>query len=220
MKVALTIAGSDSSGGAGIQADLKTFTAFGVYGASVITALTAQNTVSVRSVAELEPGFVAAQIDAVMDDLPVAAAKTEMLARESLIEAVAERVLERVIANLVVDPVIVAASRLRVKDFHQDGEQATLTINEKGNKHRTIGVHFAAAEAISEYIRKAGLEAGPLFRARRAPHSQELGEKPMNEASMYRVIAPAMWKSCRGRSRKASGSTAPIHCGRPPHPPP
>ena len=63
MKVALTIAGSDSSGGAGIQADLKTFTAFGVYGASVITALTAQNTVSVRSVADLELGFVAAQID-------------------------------------------------------------------------------------------------------------------------------------------------------------
>jgi len=63
MKVALTIAGSDSSGGAGIQADLKTFTAFGVYGASVITALTAPNTVSVRSVADLELGFVAAQID-------------------------------------------------------------------------------------------------------------------------------------------------------------
>ena len=76
LKVALTIAGSDSSGGAGIQADLKTFTAFGVFGASAITALTAQNTVGVRSVADLEPGFVAAQIDAVMDDLPVAAAKT------------------------------------------------------------------------------------------------------------------------------------------------
>jgi hydroxymethylpyrimidine/phosphomethylpyrimidine kinase len=110
MKVALTIAGSDSSGGAGIQADLKTFSALGVYKASVITALTAQNTVSVRSVAEVEPAFVAAQIDAVMDDLPVAAAKTGMLARESLIEAVAERVRERAIANLVVDPVIVAAS--------------------------------------------------------------------------------------------------------------
>jgi hydroxymethylpyrimidine/phosphomethylpyrimidine kinase len=110
MKVVLTIAGSDSSGGAGIQADLKTFTAFGVYGASAITALTAQNTVSVRSVADLEPGFVAAQIDAVMDDLPVAAAKTGMLSSESIIEAVAERVRERAIPNLVVDPVIIAAS--------------------------------------------------------------------------------------------------------------
>ncbi len=110
IKVALTIAGSDSSGGAGIQADLKTFSAFGVYGASAITALTAQNTVGVRSVADLNPGFVAAQIDAVLDDLPVAAAKTGMLSREEIIEAVAQRVRERAIPNLVVDPVIVAAS--------------------------------------------------------------------------------------------------------------
>ena len=65
-------------------------------------------------------------------------------------------------------------------------------INEKGNKHRTIGIHFAAAEAISEYIRKAGLEAGPLFRARRAPHSQELGEKPMSEAACI-ASSPAMY---------------------------
>jgi integrase/recombinase XerC len=84
---------------------------------------------------------------------------------------------------------LATACRLRTKDFHQDGEEATLTINEKGNKHRTIGIHFAAAEAISEYIKKAKLEAGPLFRARRAPHSQELGDKPLSEASMYRIIA-------------------------------
>ena len=110
LKVALTIAGSDSSGGAGIQADLKTFTAFGVFGASAITALTAQNTVGVRSVADLEPGFVAAQIDAVMDDLPVAAAKTGMLSNAEVIDAVAQRVRARSIPNLVVDPVMVAAS--------------------------------------------------------------------------------------------------------------
>jgi len=84
---------------------------------------------------------------------------------------------------------LATACRLRVKDFHQDDEQATLTINEKGNKHRTIGIHFAAAEAISEYLKKAGLDSGPIFRARRAPHSMELGEKLMSEASMYRVIA-------------------------------
>jgi len=84
---------------------------------------------------------------------------------------------------------LATACRLRVKDFHQDGEQATLTINEKGNKHRTIGIHFAAAEALTEYLTKAGLEAGPIFRARRAVHSDELGEKAMSEASMYRVIA-------------------------------
>jgi integrase/recombinase XerC len=84
---------------------------------------------------------------------------------------------------------LATACRLRVKDFHQDGEQATLTINEKGNKHRTIGIHFAAAEALAEYLAKAGLEAGAIFRARRAVHSAELGDKPMSEASMYRVIA-------------------------------
>jgi site-specific recombinase XerD len=84
---------------------------------------------------------------------------------------------------------LATACRLRVKDFHLDGEQATLTINEKGNKHRTIGIHFAAAEALTEYLAKAGLEAGPVFRARRAVHSTELGVKPMSEASMYRVIS-------------------------------
>jgi integrase/recombinase XerD len=84
---------------------------------------------------------------------------------------------------------LATACRLRVKDFHQDGEQATLTINEKGNKHRTIGIHFAAAEALAEYLAKAGLQAGAIFRARRAVHSDELGDKAMSEASMYRVIA-------------------------------
>jgi integrase len=84
---------------------------------------------------------------------------------------------------------LATACRLRVKDFHQDGEQTTLTINEKGNTHRTIGIHFAAAGALNEYLAKAGLEAGPVFRARRAVHSTELRERPMSEASMYRVIS-------------------------------
>jgi hydroxymethylpyrimidine/phosphomethylpyrimidine kinase len=110
MKVALTIAGSDSSGGAGIQADLKTFTAFGVFGASAITALTAQNTRGVRAVADLEAAFVAAQIDAIADDFEIAAAKTGMLARAAVIDAVAGRIRERAIPNVVVDPVMVAAS--------------------------------------------------------------------------------------------------------------
>lgn len=108
--VALTIAGSDSSGGAGIQADLKTFSAFGVFGASVITALTAQNTVGVRAIADLEPDFVAAQIDAVADDLQVAAAKTGMLSRAAIVEKVAVHLRAHRIPNLVVDPVMVAAS--------------------------------------------------------------------------------------------------------------
>jgi integrase len=84
---------------------------------------------------------------------------------------------------------LATACRLHVRDFHLDGDEATLTINEKGNPHHTIGIHFVAAESISEYIAKTALESGPLFRDRRAPRAKELGEQPMSEASMYRVVA-------------------------------
>src|SRR6201990_1251444 len=87
--IALTIAGSDSSGGAGIQADLKTFAALGVYGASAITALTAQNTQGVTAIHEVPPDFVAAQIDAVFSDLAVGAVKIGMLGGPAAIEVVA-----------------------------------------------------------------------------------------------------------------------------------
>ena len=108
--VALTIAGSDSSGGAGIQADLKTFAAFGVYGASVLTALTAQNTRGVTAIADIDPAFIAAQIDAVAEDLPIVAAKTGMLSRSAVIEVVADCLRAHPAPFLVVDPVMVAAS--------------------------------------------------------------------------------------------------------------
>jgi len=108
--VALTIAGSDSGGGAGVQADLKTFASFGVFGTSVITALTAQNTVGVRAIATVEASFVGAQFDAVADDLEINAAKTGMLARRAVIEIVADRIRAHRVVNLVVDPVMVAAS--------------------------------------------------------------------------------------------------------------
>jgi hydroxymethylpyrimidine/phosphomethylpyrimidine kinase len=110
IRVAVTIGGSDSGGGAGIQADLKTFAAFGVFGASVITALTAQNTMGVRAIADVEPAFVRAQFDAVSEDFPIAAVKTGMLARRQIIEVVATRLHASRIRNLVVDPVMVAAS--------------------------------------------------------------------------------------------------------------
>ena len=106
--VALTIAGSDSSAGAGIQADLKTFAAFEVYGASAITAVTAQNTLGVTAVEELPAGMVAAQIDAVADDLGIAAVKTGMLSSASIIETVAERLLAHRLDVVVIDPVMVA----------------------------------------------------------------------------------------------------------------
>jgi hydroxymethylpyrimidine/phosphomethylpyrimidine kinase len=110
MRVALTIAGSDPSGGAGIQADLKTFTAFGVYGASVVTAVTVQDTRGVRSVVEMVPGLVVDQLDVVMDDLAPAASKTGMLPSAGVIEALVARLRERPLPRLVVDPVMHSTS--------------------------------------------------------------------------------------------------------------
>ncbi|WP_294083086.1 bifunctional hydroxymethylpyrimidine kinase/phosphomethylpyrimidine kinase [Sphaerobacter sp.] len=107
---ALTIAGSDSGGGAGIQADLKTFAALNVYGSSVITAITAQNTIGVRAVHEIPPEIVAAQLDAVMEDIGADAAKTGMLASAEIIRAVVDGVRRHNIERLVVDPVMVAKS--------------------------------------------------------------------------------------------------------------
>jgi hydroxymethylpyrimidine/phosphomethylpyrimidine kinase len=107
---ALTIAGSDSGGGAGIQADLKTFTAFGVYGMSAITAITAQNTLGVQAVLELPPAVIAAQIDSVAEDIGVDAAKTGMLGSAAIVETVAAAVVRQGIDRLVVDPVMVAKS--------------------------------------------------------------------------------------------------------------
>lgn len=105
---AMTIAGSDSGGGAGVQADLKTFAALGVYGTSVITAITAQNTQRVSKVLELPAAMIAAQMDAVIEDIGTAALKTGMLANAEIITVVAEKIREHGLRNLVVDPVMVA----------------------------------------------------------------------------------------------------------------
>ncbi len=78
--------------------------------------------------------------------------------------------------------------RLKVSDFHQDGDEATITLHEKGDKHRRIGLHFAAAEAIGEYIKKAGLKKGPLFRAQRNSRVRELGDTHMNTVTMYKLL--------------------------------
>ena len=106
--VALTIAGSDSGGGAGIQADLKTFAALGVHGTSAITAITAQNTIGVTGILELPTSLIRQQIDAVVDDIGVQAAKTGMLSSPEIIEAVAVAIEQHRIEQLVVDPVMVA----------------------------------------------------------------------------------------------------------------
>ena len=114
MKIALTIAGSDSGGGAGIQADLKTFQQFGVFGTSVIVAITAQNTRGVRAVETVPEAMVAAQLIALAEDLPPAALKTGMLAEASLVRLVAKAIRENGWQPLVVDPVMVSTSGHRL----------------------------------------------------------------------------------------------------------
>jgi hydroxymethylpyrimidine/phosphomethylpyrimidine kinase len=116
VRVALTIAGSDSGGGAGIQADLHTFASHGLHGTSAITAVTAQNSVTVSSWVTLAPEMVLAQIEAVATDMPVAATKTGMLATAPVIEIVAEAVRRFSLGPLVVDPVMVAKSGDRLLD--------------------------------------------------------------------------------------------------------
>jgi hydroxymethylpyrimidine/phosphomethylpyrimidine kinase len=114
--VALSIAGSDSSGGAGIQADLKTFAALGVYGASVITALTAQNTQGVTGIHPVPPAFVTAQLDAVFSDLDVAAVKIGMVAQRAAINAIVAGLARWSPGHVVLDPVMVATSGDRLLD--------------------------------------------------------------------------------------------------------
>jgi hydroxymethylpyrimidine/phosphomethylpyrimidine kinase len=116
MKIALTIAGSDSGGGAGIQADLKTFHQFGVFGTSVIVALTAQNTRGVRAVHAVPYSMVAAQLDALAEDLPPAAVKTGMLATARLVRQVADGIRGHGWQTYVCDPVMVATSGDRLLD--------------------------------------------------------------------------------------------------------
>lgn len=106
----MTIAGSDSGGGAGIQADLRTFTAFGVHGTSALTAITAQNTVGVTAVCALEAEMVVAQVEAVTSDMAIQAVKTGMLARPHTISAVSRLAAEGRLPNLVVDPVLVSST--------------------------------------------------------------------------------------------------------------
>ena len=127
-RIALTIAGSDSGGGAGIQADLKTFQAFGVFGTSVVTAITAQNTVGVRGVHAVPVEMVRMQLDAVVEDLRPAALKTGMLATRALVETVAEELRGRGLENYVLDPVMVATSGDRLLDADAEAAVAKLLL--------------------------------------------------------------------------------------------
>ena len=123
---ALTIAGSDSGGGAGAQADLKTFAALHVHGTSALTAVTAQNTVGVRGIAVLEPAFVRQQIETVLDDFAVRAVKTGMLATAGIVTVVADLAARGLLPNLVVDPVLVSSTGHRL--LETDGVDAYLQL--------------------------------------------------------------------------------------------
>jgi hydroxymethylpyrimidine/phosphomethylpyrimidine kinase len=145
MRTALTIAGSDPGGGAGIQADLKTFAAFGVYGASVITAVTAQNTIGVDAIAPLSADFVTAQIESVAGDIALHATKVGMLATAAIVEAVAAAIEAIELPLVVVDPVLVSSSGERLLDA--DGVQAICT--ELLPLARVVTPNIPEAEALS-----------------------------------------------------------------------
>ena len=123
---AMTIAGSDSGGGAGIQADLKTFAAMGVYGTSVLTAVTAQNTLTVTEVVEMPDSVIRSQIDAVISDIGTDAVKTGMLSSVEIIETVVEKLKEHKLTTLVVDPVMVSTGGARL--LHEDAVDALIAL--------------------------------------------------------------------------------------------
>jgi hydroxymethylpyrimidine/phosphomethylpyrimidine kinase len=145
MRTALTIAGSDSSGGAGIQADLKTFAAFGLYGASAITAVTAQSTRGIEAAVALEADLVTAQIEAVAGDLEIHATKIGMLANAAIAEAVAAAIAELDLPLVVLDPVLVSSSGDRLLD--EDGVR--VLCSELLPRARVVTPNLPEAEALS-----------------------------------------------------------------------
>jgi len=153
---ALTIAGSDSGGGAGIQADLKTFSAFRVFGMSVITALTAQNSVGVHGVVNVEPAFVARQIDVVLDDFGADAVKIGMLSTAPIVRAVAERLSAHRQRRIVLDPVMIAKSGDPL--LQPDARQALMTAMLPLADVVTPNLHEAAALADMSVSTEAEME--------------------------------------------------------------
>lgn len=185
--IALTIGGSDSSGGAGIQADLSTFAVHGVFGAAAIARVTVQNTLGVRAVQALEPEFVAAQLEAALDDLPVDAAKTGSLGSAETIAAVAAVLRARRVGPLVVDPVSVAKSGAPLLD--PAGQRAlldelaplatVLTPNVReaeallGGRIRGYAEAVTAIQQLRALIRVGATDgAGPLVVITHVPHAE------------------------------------------------
>ena len=158
LKQVLTIAGSDSGGGAGIQADIKAMSANGVFAMSVITAITAQNTEEVTEVFELPTSIIAAQIDAVFDDFEVAAVKTGMLSSTAIVETVARMLKPQEVPNLVVDPVMISKSGHSL--LKPDAIEAV--------RHRLFPLALLVTPNVREAQQLSGIEIKTLADARRA----------------------------------------------------
>jgi len=180
MRTALTIAGSDSSGGAGIQADLKTFAAFGLYGASAITAVTAQSTNGVDQIAPLSADLVTAQLEAVAGDLAIDVTKIGMLAVAAIVEAVAAAIEELELPLVVLDPVLVSTGGQRLLD--DDGVQALCT--ELFPLARVITPNVPEAEALSG---KRILSADDAREAARRIH--DMGCRAVIITGGHRIVA-------------------------------
>ncbi len=182
-RCALTIAGSDSGGGAGIQADLRTFAAHGLLGTTAITAITAQNTLGVRSWEGVTPDLVAAQIEAVLSDLPVSAVKTGMLGNQAIIEAVA-RVLPADLP-LVVDPVMVSTSGHRLLEPEAEAAMVSLLL--------------PRATVLTPNLHEAAVLSGLALEAPAEDHATALA-----------VVAPRAWIVIKGGHRvQGSADTDP-----------
>ena len=158
LKQVLTIAGSDSGGGAGIQADIKAMSANGVFAMSVITAITAQNTEEVTEVFELPTSIITAQLDAVFDDFEVAAVKTGMMSSTAIVETVARMLKPQDVKNLVVDPVMISKSGYPL--LKPDAIEAV--------KHHLFPLALLVTPNVSEAQQLSGIEIKTLADARRA----------------------------------------------------
>ena len=198
--VAMTIAGSDSGGGAGIQADLKTFAALGVFGTSAITALTAQNTRGVRGVYPVPVDFVVAQIETVLDDLPVAATKTGMLATAPILLAVAALAAAGRLPRLVVDPVMVSSSGDRLLDA--EAEHAYI---EQLLPHATVVTpNLREAEVLLGGASPRSPSSAPPPRpsepsARRSSWSRAVTRSPIRRARPWTSSSMALTRMSFGR---------------------
>jgi hydroxymethylpyrimidine/phosphomethylpyrimidine kinase len=164
MKQALTIAGSDSGGGAGIQADIKAIQANGVFAASVVTAITAQNTVEVRDAMELPLEMIRAQLEAVFDDLDIAAVKTGMLSSSPIIETVAGFLRERKVATIVIDPVMISKSGFALLRNEAIDSMRTellpLALVATPNLHEAAHLTGAKIESLEDMKKAARIIAG------------------------------------------------------------